>query len=932
MSRRPRIGFSPAFYARFGLEDPWMAGSFGGDPLQQEEAFTHLSGNSFYAHLAQLGRRRWRRDRREVSRQQNLAGLQTARRARYPGESAGFGFTSLVPRSGLAGLALDMHLPTPVGAETAQELEPEADLGTSWYRGRGFVPTQPSARPWHSVAHAPARVIRGGGKGAHTARSEPAMSRVGARLHQNQSARDPLLRDLEAVSGLLSATQRKRVTRVLTQTEHLPVEERIVLLRRVLGGGAGARVVRFQVERNLEGAKTGHLDRALSRQLPHSKGLRPVLRNAPSVDWTLPQPLGADSLEPVEVSAEFSPLRRVAVRSERQSLSASPVQSVPDLRRPAERRRQSHTIMARLDAVLARETTPAAVAPSIVQRTPGRFEPVSPVRDASFITPIGRQEEPGLGSEETPLVGAPRRSDRTEGAPLISAPRSPDRAEATPLVGAPRRPDRGVEIRQPELEALDPSVLHKTPKTPKASPTRWAAARLDAPALSADFASAAPLLSALPIAIAREAEDDGRFLKVDLSRAEASALGVRPMSTPLPEMSLLEEAETPDGEQEDSASVWHRTPKSERESKTKRPNWDRGELIAQAEDSAPQETPRAWPQAAPERKGWHSAPDDTVASTSDHGWFRTPEGVLLRSKGFRTPSGTWVSSPSYRTPQRQRALPGLRFEPVFPEFEGPESVLEPEFEPSRPGVRLARRAGWAPTETVGSSPISQRPRADLGDNLHLLAQGKVDAASPSWSDRAVGGPKIRASSELIRHLAQARDPEEIIRLIVDKGQDLTRESTLAGPVVEVIRQMKSEAAKVEATSAPSTPLRGARSFSGTRGPSRAARRIRGFQTLRGPGAKSASGMGQDRVMKLAGKLRSLIHLAEVENRQSEARTQARLSAAEAPGVQSAAPAEAGPGDSAGDVEGLIQEIVSAVNREMALRRERRQEDSHEPWW
>jgi hypothetical protein len=47
LRRRPRIGFSPGFYARFGLEDPWMADSFGGDPLQQDEAFTHVSGPLF---------------------------------------------------------------------------------------------------------------------------------------------------------------------------------------------------------------------------------------------------------------------------------------------------------------------------------------------------------------------------------------------------------------------------------------------------------------------------------------------------------------------------------------------------------------------------------------------------------------------------------------------------------------------------------------------------------------------------------------------------------------------------------------------------------------------------------------------------------------------------------------------------------------------
>jgi hypothetical protein len=381
-------------------------------------------------------------------------------------------------------------------------------------------------------------------------------------------------------------------------------------------------------------------------------------------------------------------------------------------------------------------------------------------------------------------------------------------------------------------------------------------------------------------------------------------------------------------------------------------------IASPADDAAPEQDTRAWPRSAPKREGWQSAPNDSFAATTDHGWFRTPDGVLLRSKGFKTPSGKWVSSPNYRTPggaferskgfrtpsgewvsspshltpQGQRAFPGLRFEPVFPEFFGEEDVLETEAQSERPGVRLFGRAGLAPVEQSAPSRAVKSRSADLSDNLRLLSQGKSDETSPSWSDRAVGGTKIRASSELIRHLAQARDPEEIIRLIVDKGQDLTRESTLAAPVVEVIQQMKSEAAKVETRGSESTPHRGARSFSGTRGPSRAARRVRGFQTLRGPGAKSASGMGEDRVMKLAGKLRSLIHLAEVENRQSEARAQARLSADEAPSTQAAAPVDAPQGASDGDVEALIQEIVSAVNREMSLRRERRQEDSHEPWW
>jgi hypothetical protein len=181
-------------------------------------------------------------------------------------------------------------------------------------------------------------------------------------------------------------------------------------------------------------------------------------------------------------------------------------------------------------------------------------------------------------------------------------------------------------------------------------------------------------------------------------------------------------------------------------------------------------------------------------------------------------------------------------------------------------------------------------------------------------------------------LVQASDPEEVIRLIVDKGQDLTRETSLASPVVEVIKQIKGEAAKVESEPKKTVSSTGARVFSGGQRPSRAARRISGFRPLRGPGATRTSSVGEDRVMKLAGKLRSLIHLAEVENRRDEARKHARLSAEEAPKVESAEAAGEQAGASEGDVQALIQEIVSAVNREMDLRRERRQEDNHEPWW
>ena len=277
----------------------------------------------------------------------------------------------------------------------------------------------------------------------------------------------------------------------------------------------------------------------------------------------------------------------------------------------------------------------------------------------------------------------------------------------------------------------------------------------------------------------------------------------------------------------------------------------------------------------------------------------------------------------------QRAFAGLRFEPVFPEATDSETASPTETR--RPDVRISRRAGWVePTSHSAESTVS----GDFRQNLRLLSEGRESQQAPSWTERAVGGSRIRASSELIRYLVQASDPEEVIRLIVDRGQELSRESALAAPVVEVIKQIQGEANKMdEAPSEVRTGSeRGTGRFSGESRPSRAVRRVQGFRPLRGSRASRQNGVGEDRIMKLAGKLRSLIHLAEDQNRRDEARKHARLSADEAPEVRPAGPTASGTEPSGADVQALIQEVVTAVGREMELRRERRQEDNHEPWW
>ena len=103
-------------------------------------------------------------------------------------------------------------------------------------------------------------------------------------------------------------------------------------------------------------------------------------------------------------------------------------------------------------------------------------------------------------------------------------------------------------------------------------------------------------------------------------------------------------------------------------------------------------------------------------------------------------------------------------------------------------------------------------------------------------------------------------------------------------------------------------------------------------------SRRQSGVGDDRVMKLAQKLQSLIHLAEGTGDRDEARRHVRMAensaAAKAEG-QGAAPGsnkESGKNKQV-DIEALITEVVQSVNRELALRRERRQEDPDGgSWW
>jgi hypothetical protein len=195
---------------------------------------------------------------------------------------------------------------------------------------------------------------------------------------------------------------------------------------------------------------------------------------------------------------------------------------------------------------------------------------------------------------------------------------------------------------------------------------------------------------------------------------------------------------------------------------------------------------------------------------------------------------------------------------------------------------------------------------------------------------------VRSPGDLIEQLVQAQDVEQLVDLIVNRGSELQPSMGLSKPVLQVIEQIRSVAA-AEQNQGPSSRS-GRRSEVGARssGRRRSAKVVRGFASIKGGAATVKSGVGPDKVMKLAGKLRSLIHLAE-GGRMGDAQRQAKLAHGDRPEGQMEQGGDLSNSETAAkqsvDIEALAREVLEVVNREMELRQERRQEESDaNVWW
>lgn len=316
--------------------------------------------------------------------------------------------------------------------------------------------------------------------------------------------------------------------------------------------------------------------------------------------------------------------------------------------------------------------------------------------------------------------------------------------------------------------------------------------------------------------------------------------------------------------------------------------------------------------------------------------FRGASTLGAGAQTFLTPDGQTLGASSAQTEQGETL--GARSERTGPvAWAGARTQMTAQSQ-GRGAERFRGGASnFAPGERMSGPGRTMRGAArNTGSTLEALAARETRGDAPSWAERSTRPTRVRSPGDLIEQLVQAQDVEQLVDLIVNRGSELQPSMGLSKPVLQVIEQIRSVAAAEQNQSTSSRG--GRRSGVGARasGRRRSAKVVRGFASLKGGSATAKSGVGPDKVMKLAGKLRSLIHLAE-GGRMGDAQRQAKLAHGDRPEGRMEQGSDLSNSETAAkqsvDIEALAREVLEVVNREMELRQERRQEESDaNVWW
>ena len=312
--RRPRMGLSPDFYARFGMEDPWTAPEIGGESVESGDGMVFLSAAPYYAMLRRLAAARKRRERR-LARFAEKHGAPKVRAVsrQWPGESAASLVTSRLARITLDDMTLPPPMPAAVAAAPAEESAP-AEAQRTGPRG-SRTRTNRGASAWWTTPWVPARVFSGSAQGERPA------DRAGNRLAQAASATSKIARAIEeAAPGATTTARRRALARVAEVIETLPPEQQEVEIRRVVRRIGGAAPAVRTVYEDVPATRPAAV--AARRATPAAAGLRPVLSGSPAMALASAPDFDRASAGTLATAERSEPSRSTVARPRRVAATA----------------------------------------------------------------------------------------------------------------------------------------------------------------------------------------------------------------------------------------------------------------------------------------------------------------------------------------------------------------------------------------------------------------------------------------------------------------------------------------------------------------------------------------------------------------------------------------------------------------------------------
>jgi hypothetical protein len=221
----------------------------------------------------------------------------------------------------------------------------------------------------------------------------------------------------------------------------------------------------------------------------------------------------------------------------------------------------------------------------------------------------------------------------------------------------------------------------------------------------------------------------------------------------------------------------------------------------------------------------------------------------------------------------------------------------------------------------------------------LWPQGVTETAGSLDTDDEAAAPRDAGARGLLRALARADAPEDVLKILIDRQDDAGALARAlpgqAGRLVDRIRTLQvasmDDAATLDGGSRAEATASGTAKVSKpgeTSAPVQYISRtvVRSARSLRtgsssSAGAASGNGVGASRLMKLSNQLLDLIHLAE--QRRDEAQQMVRM-AEDAPNAHASGggvPQDAAEGEAV-NLRTLQREVLDAVRRELELSRER----------